>query len=140
MPDLLILFCKINKVSFHFFYSVIPRGFRSPDIPVAAAPAEPSGPSVRFASSWWHSSVSTPPSLFHSDAASPRTPFQLSGIKDLGYTCSFYKPTLSNAFSQTSRHPTWQMAASFSSRFSRSCWSSRSRSLSFSSSSLTTTS
>lgn len=50
-------------------------------IPVTVAPAVPSGPSERPASSSWHSSVSAPPSLFHSDAASPHTPFQ---AKDMG--------------------------------------------------------
>lgn len=50
-------------------------------IPVAVAPAVPSGPSEKPASSLLHSSVSAPPSHFHSDAASPHTPFR---AKDMG--------------------------------------------------------
>jgi len=44
------------------------------DLPVTVAPDVLSGPSERPASSSQHSSVSAPPSLFHSDAASPHTP------------------------------------------------------------------
>lgn len=49
-------------------------------IPVAVAPAVPSGPFERSASSSRHSSVSAPPSPFHSDAAFPRTPFRAKDI------------------------------------------------------------
>lgn len=56
------------------FFANVMNGFKIFSTPVAVAPAVPSGPSEKLASSSLHSSVSAPPSPFHSDAASPHTP------------------------------------------------------------------